>query len=713
MRTSAVARAKRLIRLIVALCAGAAPAATAQNGSAAPVYPATPRAMQVDDIAGVRVADPYRWLESITSAQARNWIAAQNAVTESFLAQAPRRKEIRDRLTAAENYPKIGAPFSAGERLFFYENGGLENQPTLYVRDRAEGPRVLIDPNAFSIDGLIAIIDQAPSPDGKYLAYSVSTLGAAAGVVRIRDVKTAQDLGDEVHDVKDSTIAWTRDERGFFYVRQPATTSAARQVILYHRVGRTQADDQVVYENADRPDWEYDIKVSDDGQYLLIGARSGTELNNRLFLIDLDNPGRPNLRAPLVKLFDTNDALYEFVANDGPVFYLRTTKGAPRGRLVAVDINTPDPNRWTSVLRETFDPLVEVVRVDDRFVAHRLHDAHSVLELFALDGGNRGAVQLPGVGTVSELHPRAESHQLYFTYSSFLLPPSPYRYDFDARNLIAYGDTRPDTTLAKYETTQLFFTSKDGTRVPMFITAKRGITLDGTHATLLTGGGGLNTSMTPVYSPDVATWLRLGGIYAVANVRGGGEYGRAWHDTASGPRKQLAIDDFIAAAEFLVNQRYTRTQLLGVTGRGHAGLLVAAALTEQPKLFGAAVIDDGLFDMVRFERLNGSASWTSEYGSPDRAADLRALISYSPIQAVNAGGTYPPVLLTVADHDEVISPAHSYKLAAGLQHAQPTGIALLRVDYDIGFGPGLPTTKVIARDADRLTFLATVLHLGR
>jgi prolyl oligopeptidase len=713
MKTSAVARANRLITLAATLAVApcAAQTALAQSAATALAYPPTSRGAQVDEVAGIRVSDPYRWLESVASPQVRNWVAAQNAVTEAFFAQAAGRKEIRDRLTAAENYPKIGAPFSAGGRLFFYENGGLENQPTLYVRDRPDAAaRILIDPNAFSNDGLIAIVDQAPSPDGKFLAYGVSALGAALGVVRVRDVKTAQDLGDEVRDVKDSTIAWTRDERGFFYVRR----SAPRQVVLYHRVGRTQADDQLIYENADRSDWEYRVRVSSDGQYLLIDARVGSELNNRLYLIDLDNPGRPNLRAPLVKLFDTNDALYDFVANDGPVFYLRTTKGAPRVRLVAVDINTPDPNRWTTVLRETYDPLVEVVRVDDRFVAHRLHDAHSVLDLYSLDGGNRGAVQLPGVGTVSELHPRPDTRELYFTYSSFLQPPLPFRYDFDGRNLISYVDVHADTTLAKYETTQLFFTSKDGTRVSMFMTARRGITLDGTHATLLTAGGGFNTSMTPVYSPDVATWLELGGVYAVANVRGGGESGRGWHDAAIGPKKQVAIDDFIAAAEFLISQRYTRPAFLGVTGRAHAGLVVAAALTQQPKLFGAAVIDDGLFDMVRFARLNGGSSWASEYGSPDRAADLRALIEYSPVQAASAGGQFPPVLLTVADHNQVISPAHSYKFAASLQHAQsPPGTALLRVDYDMGFGPGLPTSKLIARDTDRLTFLASVLHLGR
>lgn len=712
-------RAARFVRSVAAACALAAPV-QGQNGPTVPAYPPTSRGSQVDDIGGTRVPDAYRWLEAVSSPAVRSWVAAQNAVTDAYLAQAPRRQEIRDRVTAAWNHPRISAPFSAGERLFIYENGGLENQPSLYVRDRPEiAARVLIDPNAFSNDGLIAIVDQSPSPEGRYLAYGVSTLGSAARAVRVRDVKTSQDLGDELRGVRDSTIAWTRDERGFFYVRSDLRAASmptrdARQAVFYHRLGRAQSDDQIVYENTDHPEWGYGIHVSRDGEYLLIEARTGTELQNRLYLIDLDNPGKPNLRAPLVKLFDANDALYEFVANDGPILYLRTNKGAPRGRLVAVDINTPDANRWTTVLRETYDALVDVQRVDDRFVAHRLHDARSVLEVYAIDGASRGIVQLPGVGTVTELHPHPESRELYFTFTSFLQPPAPYRYDLDARTIVSYGEARADTALARYETTQLFFTSKDGTRVPMFITARRGITLDGSHATLLTGGGGFNTSMTPAFAPDVATWLELGGIYAVANVRGGGEDGRAWHEAAIGPRKHVAIDDLVAAAEFLISQRYTRASLMGLTGRGHAGLLVAAAMTQQPKLFGAAAIDNGLFDMTRFTRLDGGSSWIPEYGSPDRPADLHALLAYSPLQAVEAGGAYPPTLLTAGDRDEVIPPSQSYKFAASLQRAQgPTGLTLLRVNYDAGFGPGLPTSKLITLDADRLTFLATALHVTR
>jgi prolyl oligopeptidase len=380
---------------------------------------------------------------------------------------------------------------------------------------------------------------------------------------------------------------------------------------------------------------------------------------------------------------------------------------------VAVDINTPDANRWTPVIRETYDPLIDVKRVDDRFVAHRLHDAHSVLELYALDGGPRGVVQLPGVGTVSELRAHPEGRELYFTFTSFVQAPAPYRYDFDTRNVVAYVDARTDTTLAHYETTQLFYTSKDGTRVPMFITAKRGITLDGTHPTLLSGGGGFNVASTPVFSPEILAWLELGGIYAVANVRGGGEYGLAWHTAAAGARKQTAIDDFLAAAEFLIGQRYTKPSLLAASGRGHAGLLAAAAITERPKLFGAAVIEDGLFDMTRFTRLDG-AGWISEYGSPDRPADLRSLLAYSPLHAVIGEAAYPAVLLTVGEHDRFISPSHSYKFTATLQRAEgPGGLALLRADPDIGYGPGIPTGKLIALETDRLTFLASVLHLAR
>jgi prolyl oligopeptidase len=700
----------------------------AQTGPSPPLkYPATPRGVQSDDVGGIHLADPYRWLESVTSPEVHNWLAAQDAVTEMYLSQVPRRTELADRVRRFALYPKLSAPFGGGERLFFFENSGLENQPALYVQDRRDTPaRVLIDPNAFSNDGLIAIVDQSASPDGRYLAYAVSTQGSAWREVRVRDVRSGQDLSDELRGIKDSPLSWTKDERGFFYIRSgggnatPANPLApdGRPRLYYHRVGQKQSDDRLIYEAADHPDWQLRVDVSEDGEYLVITARSGagTETPNRLYFIDLDNPKHPNLGAPLVKLFDTADALYEFVSSDGPLFFIRTTKDAPRARVVAVDINSPDPDHWTTAVRETYDPLIGALRVDDRIIAHRLHDAHSVLELYSFDGGARGVVSLPGpgIGTVAELHGRSDDREFYFTYSSVLQPPSVYRYDLDGRSAIPYRSARPDTALGQYETTQLFYSSKDGTRVPLFITARRGISLDGTHPTLLAGDGAFQVPNTPTYSPLVAAWLESGGVYAVANVRGGGEYGRAWHDAASGARKQTSFDDFIAAAEFLIDQRYTRPSLLAISGRGNVGLLVGAAMTQRPDLFAAALIDAGLLDMTRFNRFAGGAAWTREYGSPDTPNDLRIMLAYSPLQRVKAGTAYPATLITVGDHDEVFTPVPSYKFAAAMQASQAAQApVLLRVQQNVGFGPSTPLAKELAIAADRLTFLLSALHLAR
>ena len=722
------ALASAFVSGVVALSAGSLRAQGGQSPSATPgmsgiKYPATARSGQADDLNGVRIADPYRWLENVTTPEVRSWVSAQNAVTEAFLARTTRREELRDLVAQAWQYSKVGVPFAGGERLFFYENAGVENQSALYVQDR-EGPaRVLIDPNVFSADGLVAIVDQAASPDGRYLAYAVSTKGSAWRVVQVRDVRSGQDVGDELQGIKDGRLAWTSDARGFFYTRTdagrqaPASNSLApdgREQVYYHRVGRPQSEDRLMFENAEHPSWRLRAEVSNDGQYLVIDARYGFELQNRLFLIDLDNPKRPNLSAPIVRLFDAGDAVYEFSGNSGPLFYIRTTKGAPHARLVVVDINTPDENHWTTIVRETYDPIVATQRVDDRLVVRRLHDAHSVLELYALDGGPRGTIALPGVGTVTAVRGRADNRELFFAFTSFLQPPAIYRYDMDARITVAWREARPDTSLAQYETTQLFFTSKDGTRVPMFITARRGIKLDGAHPTIIAGEGAFNTSATPVFSPAIIAWLRLGGIYAVANVRGGGESGRAWHEAATGARKQLSFDDFIAAAEFLISQRYTRPSSLAATGRGAGGLLVGAAITQHPELFGAALIDAGVLDMTRFTRFTVGSTWIPEFGSPDKPADLRALLAYSPLHNVKPDKRYPATLVCVGEHDEVVTPAHSYKFVATLQSAPAnTAVALLRVDSDAGFGPGTPIGKQLALDSDHLAFLVEALNVPR
>lgn len=687
-------------------------------------YPAAPRGSQTDDLSGVSVADPYRWLEAITSPEVRTWVTAQNTLTQSYLSQTPRHREIVDRVRRWWATSSVTTPFGGGEHLFYYENWGLQSQPVLYMKERRDmPPRALIDPSAFSGDGLIAIVDQAASPDGRYLAYAVSTQGSSWRTVMVRDLRTGQDGTEQLIGIKESRLSWTKDGRGFFYIRsdfgRPVSSSDplspdGRQRLYYHRVGQRQSEDRLVYESPDHPDWRFRVNVSEDGQYLVIGAGSETDLQNRVFFIDLDNPKRPNLEAPLVKLFDAGDALYEFVSSHGPVFFIRTTKNAPRARLVAVDINAPDESHWSTVAKQTYDPLIEAVRVDDRFVVHRLHDAHSVLELYAFDGGARGTIALPGVGTVTGLDAQGDYRELYYSYTSYLQPPTIYRYDLDTKSAAPFKETRPDTTLAAYETTQLFFTSKDGTRVPMFITARRGITLDGTHATLLSGEGALGNASTPAFSPAIAAWLEMGGIYAVANVRGGGEYGRAWHEAAKRGRKQTSVDDFLAAAQFLVDQRYTRPSLLGINGRGHGGLLVGAAMTQRPDLFGAALVDAGVLDLTRFARFGSGGSWTREYGSPDNPKDVHTLLAYSPLHNVRPGTSYPATLVTVGEHDEIVTPIHSYKFAAALQASQAgTAPVLLRVEPEAGFGPGTPVGKAFAIDADRLTFLDNALRAPR
>jgi prolyl oligopeptidase len=684
-----------------------------------PAYPPTHRGAQSDIVGGVRVADPYRWLEDVGTPEVHAWAAEQTALTRSYLDQLPRHDDLAAAISRASSFPRWSVPTFGGERSFYAQADGVANQSVLFVQDRRDLPvRMLLDPNAYSAEGFIAIVDDFPSPDGRYLAYEVSTQGSSWRSVRIRDVRANQDLPEELHGVwgADAHLAWTGDSRGFVYVRAdagraPGTPLAprGREQLYFHRAGQSQSSDRLVYERADHPDWRVRGDVSEDGQYLVITTRVRAALANRMYLIDLDNPSHPNFGAPLVTVYDAGDAEFEFVANEGPVFYVRTTKGSPRGRVVAVDINLPGEEHWTTVVRETYDPLVGVTRADDRLVANRIHDAHSALDLYALDGVARGSVPLPGAGTVRDL--RAHGRELFFEYSSFTQPPSVYRYDLDNRTAGVYREPTPDTTLAAFETTQLFFASGDGTRVPMFITARRGITLDGTHPTLLAVDGAFADASTPAFSPFVLAWLQLGGIYAMANVRGGGEYGRLWHEAATSSHKSVSVDDFVAAAAFLADQRYTRAALLGAVGRGAGGLVAAAAIVRRPELFGAAAFDDGLFDMARFDRYAAAADWTPEFGSPLDPSSLRALLDYSPLNTVRAETTYPPLLLSAGERDDYVSPANSYKLAAALQAAQGgSAVDLLLVEPDMGHGPGNPRSRQVSLDADRLRFLAGILR---
>jgi prolyl oligopeptidase len=686
-------------------------------------YPAARRSSQVDDYHGVSVADPYRWLENLDAPETHEWVAAENALTAQFLSTSTARAAIRERLTQLWNYPKYGAPMREGGRLFFFENSGLQDQSVLYVQDRADAePRALLDPNGMSTDGTVALSAVAASSDGRYLAYGLSASGSDWQEFHVRDVATGADLSDTLRWIKFSGIAWTKDSRGFFYSRydQAAARSAAGtgalfgHKVYYHRIGRRQSEDQLIYERDEHSDWLFNTTVSDDGRYAVIDIRQGADERNRLYFIDLDNPRRPRISAPVVRLFDEPDASYEFVSSAGAIFYVRTTKSAPRGRLVAVDINDADEDKWRNVVRESLDAMIGATQIDDRFIVHYLRDAHSQLRLFGLNGTPRGDVVLPTLGTVNEITGKTQDRDFFFTFTSFLSPTTVFRYDLESRTNSAYREPYLDADLSLYETKEVFFTSKDGTQVPMFVTAKKGLRTDGSNPALLYSYGGFNVPMTPSFSPVNLAWLERGGILAVPCIRGGGEYGKAWHEAGMLNRKQNVFDDFIAAAEYLIREGYTSPPRLAIAGGSNGGLLVGAAMTQRPELFGAALPAVGVLDMLRYHRFTVGWAWVPEYGSSDDPVQFRTLLAYSPLHNVREGTRYPATLITTADHDDRVVPVHSFKFAAAVQAAQTLGgpPVLIRIDVKAGHGAGKPTSKQIDEAADRLAFLTKVLEAG-
>lgn len=568
-----------------------------------PSYPSASRGSQVDVYHGVTIPDPYRWLEDVDSPATKEWVAAQNRLTDTFLASIPQRPAIRSRLTQLWNYARYSAPFKENGRYFYFQNTGLQNQSVLYVQDGKAAPRVLIDPNVLSTDGTVALSGTSASDDGRYLAYSLSTSGSDWQELHVRDVNTGRDLSDVVRWVKFSGISWTHDNKGFFYSRYDEPTAGNKMTnanklhkLYYHRVGQPQSRDQLIYDRLDQPDWLFNANVTDDGQYLVITVSQGTDVRTRLYFIDLDNPGKPELDNPVVKMVDKMDAEYDFVGNRGTSFYVRTDRNAPKGRIVAISIDNPREDRWNTIVPENKDALESATMAGDDIVANYLQDAHSSIRFFtasrdlrqdqrarpgqqpqqppkkpdnvyddtstapvvtrdrgqALGGGftMHGELTLPGIGSVGEIHGRQGDEEMFYSFTSFLYPTTIYRYDVKSGRNEVFRMPKVAFDPSAYETRQVFYTSKDGTRVPMFITAKKGVQLDGNNPTLLYAYGGFNISMTPGFSPANAAWLEMGGIYAVANLRGGGEYGKAWHEGGMLAKKQNVFDDFIGAAQY-------------------------------------------------------------------------------------------------------------------------------------------------------------------
>ncbi len=702
-----------------------ASASVARSQTPSFAYPSTRRVDQVDDYHGTRVVDPYRWLEDVVSADTRGWIDAQNALTRSYLDTIPERRRIRDALTQLWDYPKYSVPTRRNGRTFYFENSGLLNQPIYYVRDRdSNDERVVIDPNTLSSDGTVALSTVSPSADGSMVGYGVSISGSDWQEFRVREVRTSRDLADTLRWIKFSNLAWTKDNRGFFYSRfdtpaeaeqrSGATRAAANRghKVYYHRLGTPQASDQLILERPDNPDWLFRTEVSDDGQYAVITVSQGSDERTRLYLVDMSRARRPSVGNPVVRLLDEFDASYDFVHSEGMVFYVRTNHQAPNGRLVAIDINARRPSAWRTVIPNGPDALIAADVIGRRVIATYLADARSSVRIFSLRGQPLGEVPLPGIGAVAGINGERADRDFFYSFTSFLQPPTIYQFDVERRVNLVYRQPTMSFDPSRYETKQVFVTSRDGTRVPMFVTARRGVALDGRNPTLMYAYGGFNISMTPAFSPTTVAWLDMGGVYAVPNLRGGGEYGRLWHEAGMREKKQNVFDDFIAAAEYLIRQGYTTPNRLAISGGSNGGLLVGAAMTQRPDLFGAAIPAVGVMDMLRYHRFTIGWAWASEYGSAEDPTAFRFLLGYSPLHNIKPGVCYPATLVTAADHDDRVVPGHSFKFTAALQAAQscdrPT---LIRVETKAGHGAGKPTSKQIEEATDRLTFLARNLSV--
>ena len=690
---------------------------------------------------------------------------AQNAVTFSYLAAIPERSAIRSRLTKVWDYPKYSSPTKAGNRYFFFENSGLLNQSILYVRDNGRPPRVLLDPNTLSTDGTVALSGMRESPNGRYIVYSVSASGSDWQELRVRDVDTGRDTRDTIKWVKFSDMSWTKDNRGFFYSRydEPKTGNTLTDVnqnqkLYYHRLNTPQSSDPLIYDRRDQPDWLFDATVTDDGTFAIITVYPGTDPRTRLFYIFLDDPKKPKIDAPVVRLIDRLDAEYAFVHNTGDNFLVKTDLGASRGRLVLIDINAAGPNRWQTVIPEGKDALQSVKVIGRHLVTSYLQNAHSSIRLYgmpdadnarpgrgvqqgAFPGGGRrsgdrntppadlppresraspsalgypyvGEIPLPGIGTAADITGRPNDNEMFYAFTSYLNPTSIFRYDLKRKHNAVYRAPSLGTDLSRFETKQVFFKSRDGTRVPMFMTSKKGILLDGTNPTILYGYGGFSVSETPGFSPANLVWLEMGGVYAVANLRGGGEYGKEWHQAGTLSKKQNVFDDFIAAAEYLIGEKYTSSPKLAIAGASNGGLLVGAALNQRPELFGAALPAVGVMDMLRYHKFTIGRAWASDYGIADDRGQFAVLRAYSPLHNVKPGVRYPATLISTADHDDRVVPGHSFKYAATLQHAQagPAPV-LIRIDTRAGHGAGKPTAKRIDEAADRFAFLVKNLNV--
>lgn len=678
------------------------------------IYPETKKVDQMDNYHGTEVSDPFRWLEDDNSAETAAWVTAQNELTFGYLRTIPQRAQIKERLTKLWNYEKYSAPFKRGSRYFYSKNDGLQNQFVLYVTDSVnDAGRVLLDPNKLSEDGTVALSGVSISDDGKIMAYGLAVAGSDWQEWHFVDIETGKKLSDVLKDIKFSGTSWAHDGSGVYYSRFPTTDDSAKltrinyfQKLYFHKLGTPQSADELVYDRPDDKEMSVTGYVTEDGNWLIIYVGKGTSPKNMIYFKNLTTQ-----RAPVIPLVDNFEADYTFLGNDESTFYFKTDKNASRARIVSVDALSAT-KVWKEIVPEVAETLQGVDFINNQFVCSYLKDAYTQVKIYDLNGKFVRNVELPGIGSAGGFGGKRTDTETFYTFSSYNEPPTIYRYDLKTGKSEIFRKAKVDFTPADYVVKQVFYPSKDGTKIPMFIVHKKGLKLDGTNPTLLYGYGGFNISLTPGFSVSRLVWMEMGGIYAVANLRGGGEYGESWHEAGTKLDKQNVFDDFIAAAEYLIGEDYTKPEKLAIQGGSNGGLLVGAVLNQRPELFGAALPAVGVMDMLRFHKFTIGRAWTSDYGSADNADEFKALYAYSPLHNIRKGTKYPATLITTADHDDRVVPAHSFKYAATLQAAQggPAPI-LIRIETKAGHGAGKPTAKVIEEQADIYGFLVKSLGI--
>jgi prolyl oligopeptidase len=678
-------------------------------------YPQPRKGDVVDDYFGTKIADPYRWMEDLNSAEVKQWIDAENAITAKYLDSLPVRDALKKRITDLYDYPRVSVPYFEGRRWFYSRNTGLQRQNVIFTRETLTGPETIaIDANQLSPDGSVQLSDFEPSPDGVHFAYGQAEGGSDWSTYYVRELSSAKQLSDVIRWVKFSSIAWTTDGKGFFYGRYPEPPAGKMleaavkdKKIYYHRLGTAQSTDRLVYERPEEPMLFIDADVDETGRYVWFVTNKGTSNKNELFVKDLGDPRAPKVDAPVRPLYAGHTAAYEPLGVVGGMLYMRTDRDAPNGKVVAVAIDKPDVANWKTIVPESKNAIESTRLIAGKLAVNALVDVASDVTLYSLDGTKAGAITPPGLGTINGPIGRYDRQDVFYSFTSPLNPTTVFRFDPATGKSTPFDPPKLTFDPSTFTTERVFASSKDGTRVPMFITHRKDLKKDGSNPTMLYGYGGFDIATLPTYRSDVPAWLERGGVWVTANMRGGSEYGESWHHAGMFDQKQHVYDDFIAAAEYLVKEKYASPQTLGIMGGSNGGLLVGAVMEQRPDLFAVALPAVGVMDMLRYHKFSGGSAWATEYGSSENEKDFAYLVRYSPLHNIKAGTCYPATLVTTADHDDRVVPSHSFKFAATLQPAQGCDKpVLIRIETQASHGYR-PTDKRIAELADQWAFALT------